>query len=52
MERNPALLDVALLESALEYLRVSMPGADGARMLQRNPSMLFINSERKEGYQD
>jgi hypothetical protein len=49
VERNPALLDVALLESALAVLRDSMPESDGAKVLQRNPSMLFINSERREG---
>jgi len=52
VERNPALLDVALLESALAALADSMPGADGAAVLRRNPTLLFIDTEIKEGFQD
>jgi hypothetical protein len=52
VQRNPALLDVHLLEAALETLEEAMPGTDPAKTLRRNPSMLFVNSERREGYVD
>ena len=52
VQRNPALLDVHLLEAALETLEDAMPGTDPAKTLRRNPSMLFVNSERREGYVD
>jgi hypothetical protein len=29
-----------------------MPNADGAEVIRKNPSMLFVDSDVKEGYQE
>ena len=52
VEANPALLDADRLTKALAALRRAMPGADGAKVIRNNPSMLFVDSDVKEGYQE
>ena len=52
VEANPALLDAERLTEALATLRRAMPGVDGAKLIRKNPSMLFVDSDVKEGYQE
>jgi hypothetical protein len=52
VEANPALLDAERLVNALATLRTAMPNADGAEVIRKNPSMLFVDSDVKEGYQE
>ena len=52
VEANPALLDAERLAKALATLRRAMPNADGAKVIRDNPSMLFVDSDVKEGYQE
>ena len=52
VEANPALLDLPRLTHALETLKRTMPSSDGAKVLRRNPSMLFVDSGVREGYQE
>ena len=52
VEANQALLDAERLTEALATLRRAMPGVDGAKLIRKNPSMLFVDSDVKEGYQE
>ena len=52
VEANPALLDRTRLTHALSTLKRTMPHSDGAKVLRRNPSMLFVDSGVREGYQE
>ena len=52
VEANPALLDAERLAKALATLRRAMQTADGAKVIRDNPSMLFVDSDVKEGYQE
>ena len=45
------MADAERLAKALATLRRAMPNADGAKVIRDNPSMLFVDSDVKEGYQ-